>query len=256
MRIVCTQGSIHPRPKGCSPRVYAELAKCWSFEPSRRPEFAALESFFEGAVTDTAIMGTAHSVASGKTAMHQYEYGSDARGGHGLGASGDANLDGAGYVVGSPAAPGVSAGDDYEMPTADNMRRLSAQDAAADEGDDADGYEMPTDDNMRRLSSGVSPVSTSGNAAAATATVTNNDWDHGSSATTALVDAEYYIAANTLFGIAEEGSAGAYANAPVKETSFGTAAPEHGKLAFVAVVRFVLFVCPLAHLAVGYCARD
>ena len=160
-----------------------------------------------------------------------------------MGASGDANLDGTGYVLGGNAVPPVSAGDDYEMPTDDNMRRLSAQDAAADEGDDADGYEMPTDDNMRRLSSGVSPVSTSGNAAGATATVTNNDWDHGSSATTALVDAEYYIAANTLFGIAEEGSAGAYANAPVKETSFGTAAPEHGKFAFVTVMRVGCFIC-------------
>ena len=182
--------------------------------------------------------------------MHQYEYeyGSDARGGHGLGASGDANLDGAGYVVGSPAAPGVSAGDDYEMPTADNMRRLSAQDAAADEGDDADGYEMPTEDNMRRLSSGVSTASTSDNATAATATVINNSWDHGSNATTALVDGEYDIAANTLgdreydiaantfAGIAEQGSSRARANGPVKETSFGTAAPEHGKFILSGVV--------------------
>ena len=51
MKMVCTQGYVHPQPKGCSAGVYAELVKCWSFEPSQRPEFAELKRFFAGAIT-------------------------------------------------------------------------------------------------------------------------------------------------------------------------------------------------------------
>ena len=50
--MVCTKAQVHPRPKGCSAQVYAEVATCWSFEPLQRPEFAALETFFEQTVAN------------------------------------------------------------------------------------------------------------------------------------------------------------------------------------------------------------
>ena len=49
IKMVCTQGQVHPRPRGCSAHVYTELVKCWSSEPAQRPAFAALETFFEAA---------------------------------------------------------------------------------------------------------------------------------------------------------------------------------------------------------------
>ena len=49
IKLVCTQGHVHPRP-GCNDAVYSMLVKCWSFEPSQRPEFAALKEFFQQVV--------------------------------------------------------------------------------------------------------------------------------------------------------------------------------------------------------------
>ena len=46
IKLVCTQGQVHPRPKGCSASVYAELLRCWSFDPGQRPDFGSLKDFF------------------------------------------------------------------------------------------------------------------------------------------------------------------------------------------------------------------
>ena len=45
---VCTQGAVHPRPKGCSEAVYLQLKQCFRFDPSARPAFRALADFFAG----------------------------------------------------------------------------------------------------------------------------------------------------------------------------------------------------------------
>ena len=68
MKMVCTEGAVHPQPSGCSPAVYAQLAECWSFDPAARPEFAALELFFEEAAAAqteaaTTVGSHEHSLA-------------------------------------------------------------------------------------------------------------------------------------------------------------------------------------------------
>ena len=52
IKLVCTEAKVHPHPRGCSARVYTELAKCWGFEPSQRPKFADLKTFFELLILD------------------------------------------------------------------------------------------------------------------------------------------------------------------------------------------------------------
>ena len=37
---------VHPQPAGCSDQVYAELVRCFSFEPAGRPDFPSLQIFF------------------------------------------------------------------------------------------------------------------------------------------------------------------------------------------------------------------
>ena len=54
IKLVCTEGGIHPRPSGCSEHVYTQLARCWSFDPSQRPAFTDLEAFFESAAAGTS----------------------------------------------------------------------------------------------------------------------------------------------------------------------------------------------------------
>ena len=58
IKAVCTDGQVHPRPKGCTLEIYDELLQCWSFDPDRRPSFARLAAFFVpgdlAARTDTA----------------------------------------------------------------------------------------------------------------------------------------------------------------------------------------------------------
>jgi len=58
IKLVCTEGLVHPRPKGCSASVYTTLAKCWSFEPSQRPEFVTLEEFFGNVAGNLGSGGT------------------------------------------------------------------------------------------------------------------------------------------------------------------------------------------------------
>ena len=45
MAMVIT-GQVHAQPAGCTDQVYAELLRCFSFEPARRPDFTSLEAFF------------------------------------------------------------------------------------------------------------------------------------------------------------------------------------------------------------------
>ena len=54
IKAVCTQGQVHQRPEGCGTDVYAELVKCWGFDPLLRPEFADLKGFFERATTQAS----------------------------------------------------------------------------------------------------------------------------------------------------------------------------------------------------------
>ena len=44
-----TNGNVHTHPRGCTAHVYAELVKCWDFDPEQRPAFGALRDFFEEA---------------------------------------------------------------------------------------------------------------------------------------------------------------------------------------------------------------
>jgi len=46
VKMVCTQGLVHPRPEGCPGDIYSELSKCWSTDPDERPEFNRLKAFF------------------------------------------------------------------------------------------------------------------------------------------------------------------------------------------------------------------
>ena len=39
-------GQVHAQPAECSDQVYAELVRCFSFEPEARPEFRSLQAFF------------------------------------------------------------------------------------------------------------------------------------------------------------------------------------------------------------------
>ena len=41
-------------------QVYTELAKCWAFEPSRRPDFDELKAFFEDASGQVGAAGQDH----------------------------------------------------------------------------------------------------------------------------------------------------------------------------------------------------
>ena len=133
--MVCTQGAVHPQPSGCSREIYTQLAKCWKFDPSQRPEFSALELYFEEAAS-----AASDPAASRQTAMN---------------AIGPAGVDQAGYVVGNPRPADVSSSSEgYEMPTAENMQRLSQGVPSSGASSGGEGYEMPTAENMQRLSQG------------------------------------------------------------------------------------------------------
>ena len=41
-----TGGVVHPRPDGCSQQVFAVLVECWRMQPTARPTFANLATFF------------------------------------------------------------------------------------------------------------------------------------------------------------------------------------------------------------------
>ena len=45
VRMVCTQGLVHPPPSGCHAEVYNELLKCWCADSDQRPDFDRLKAF-------------------------------------------------------------------------------------------------------------------------------------------------------------------------------------------------------------------
>ena len=66
IKLICTQGQVHPRPEGCTERVYSELLRCWSFDPAQRPDFGSLKAGFLALVTQAASRpGSATAVPSG-----------------------------------------------------------------------------------------------------------------------------------------------------------------------------------------------
>ena len=217
------QGGVHPQPVGCSPDVYGELAKCWNFDPSQRPEFAALESFFAGAAaqaakgnstpgTDAASHGVSEEGSEMPTAENMRRLGQ--QGGGRRSVIDDAE----GYVM--PAAENMQQisqpggyrcpGDDdddegYEMPTAENMRRISKTGGDRRPGDDdaegwyeIRGYLVPTAENMRRVSAAL-PQSAGAAPAQAQVqvarTVVNSTWEHegslGSQSSAAALGSQY-----------------------------------------------------------------
>ena len=56
-------GAVHPQPTGCADEVYAELAKCWRFDPDQRPDFGSLKAFF--LAVETRAPHTAAPASSG-----------------------------------------------------------------------------------------------------------------------------------------------------------------------------------------------
>ena len=46
-------GEMHPQPAGCEDDCYAELTRCWNFEPEQRPGFKELREFFADLVEAT-----------------------------------------------------------------------------------------------------------------------------------------------------------------------------------------------------------
>ena len=66
VRLVCTQGLVHPRPKGCSVEIYAELLKCWSTDPGDRPEFDRLKAYFQAMRASVSASTAAQARAAGR----------------------------------------------------------------------------------------------------------------------------------------------------------------------------------------------
>jgi len=167
IKMVCTQWHVHPQPDGCSARVYAELAKCWSFEPSQRPSFNVLANVFQGIVTDAdadvasglwpqppAVLGSQHTAGDGAKAResdyNKYAFPTSS------GAS-----DASGYIqlqqssVHSPAAGG-DASKPYELGHPDaaagglaRTSMLSIEENTVSTGDgDGDGDYAALDEGM------------------------------------------------------------------------------------------------------------
>ena len=50
-----TNGELHPQPPACPDDCYAQLTRCWSFEPDERPGFKELQDYFAGMVLITPV---------------------------------------------------------------------------------------------------------------------------------------------------------------------------------------------------------
>ena len=50
-----TNGELHPQPAACPDDCYAQLTRCWCFEPNERPGFKELVDFFVGMVSITPV---------------------------------------------------------------------------------------------------------------------------------------------------------------------------------------------------------
>jgi len=237
-------GYRHPRPAACPEDVYSLVLQCWELAAADRPSFGELctllattnnleagvgsvpgaeEATAHGHVQETTnevVVSKVLSRTRAASGVSEYEY-QEAIAQH----IGDTD----GHLVpsannmrrlgGNNAAAGEDAADGYQMPSADNMRRLGGNTAADanEDDDDDDGYQMPSAENMRRLNDHTAPSSgTTSTPAKPPAAVFNNLWDH-----------DYNIAANTLVGVAEA----ALGARSIQETTFGNVAPDHGKFA-------------------------
>jgi len=138
VRMVCTQGLVHPRPSGCPTEVYNELLKCWCADPDQRPDFDRLKAFFLAARATVAAAPRAglrgapgraghisvRAAASGSVGGEVYNLGYQGAGVVG-GAGHEYNLGyqdagaggGAGneYNLGYQDAGASSAGDQYNL---------------------------------------------------------------------------------------------------------------------------------------------
>ena len=59
VKLVCTQGQVHPKPSGCPLEIYNKLLKCWSVDPGQRPDFDRLKAFFLAMRANIAAASTA-----------------------------------------------------------------------------------------------------------------------------------------------------------------------------------------------------
>jgi len=57
-------GEVHPQPVGCEDQCYAELVRCWNFEPEQRPGFVELREFFADMVEATPVAGKTSTTAA------------------------------------------------------------------------------------------------------------------------------------------------------------------------------------------------
>ena len=65
VRMVCTQGLVHPRPAECPAEIYSALLKCWSADPGQRPGFVRLEAFFSAKRASVAAAAVSARRAAG-----------------------------------------------------------------------------------------------------------------------------------------------------------------------------------------------
>ena len=225
-------GYRHPRPAACPEDVYSLVLQCWEPAAADRPSFGELCSLMAAWEPGQAQADVGATHGSGPEERQGYVKENTGA----TNADDDYQMPSADNMrrLSSNDAAAAEDPDGYQMPSADNMRRLSGNDAAAVE--DPDGYQMPSADNMRRLSASILPgASSSDNAAAAgrgTAAVPTAG--AVAAATPAAVftnvwDHEYNIATNSLANVAE--TAGPVAGR-VQETAFGTATSKQGKFAF------------------------
>ena len=155
-------GHRHPRPRACPDLVHSLVQQCWEPAATDRPGFDEIYALL-ATKNDAQACAGVHGVEWNDDRLAQrneYEY--------------------------TEEAAAAAAGDEYEMPTAQNMRRLSEKGAAAEDPDD---YEMPSAENMRRISAVSSAPPGTGAGAAYSAprpassdaqarTVINAAWGH------------------------------------------------------------------------------
>ena len=57
-----TNGEMHPQPPACPDDCYAQLTRCWSFEPNARPGFKELQDYFVNMVSITPVTESAREL--------------------------------------------------------------------------------------------------------------------------------------------------------------------------------------------------
>ena len=193
-------GYRHPRPASCPEDVYSLVLQCWEPAAADRPCFGELCSLMAAWEPGQAHLdGGAASRTSPKGLRGPESAGTSAAAAEDYEMPSDDNMR---RISGNNTAA-AAAGEDpdgYQMPSAENMRRIGGNGSVA-AGEDPDGYEMPSDENMRRISEtarltptgpGVPTYSVASKPA--TQTVINNLWD-----------TDYHLAAQSLAAVAQGG---------------------------------------------------